>query len=267
MRIVLVSRYPRADFPSWKRDLAARLLEMEVELGVLYSRAPLTDHLRAAMGEVGLDVVRGYRGRRSSSPAAASRAVPERRSLAAWARRRGIPVMLHRGLGDPDCADALRAFRPDLVVLAGADIVPAALLGIPAAGSINPHYGLLPKYRGMNVTEWSIHHDDPVGVTIHDVSPGIDTGDILLQEAVRVEAADTLPTLRRKHQDAAARLLVDAVARIRSGTIERRGQADDQGRQYYRMHPLLLERVERKLRDGSYRWIGEEPPELMRGAT
>ena len=62
-----------------------------------------------------------------------------------------------------------------------------------AAGHNQPHYGLLPRYRGMNVTEWSIYYDDPVGVTVHAVDPGIDTGEILLQETLTVPWVRPLP--------------------------------------------------------------------------
>lgn len=255
MRIVIVSRYPLADVPAWKRQVAGRLLETGHELGVLYSRAPVADHLQAAIGWIGIDAVRRALTRDPS--AAAARSGGRRRSLASWARARGVPVLLHKRLDDPECSAALRALCPDLMLLAGADIVPASLLAIPAAGAINPHYGLLPSHRGMNVTEWSIYEDHPVGVTVHYVSPGIDTGDILLSERVAVEPGDTLSTLRRKHQDAAARLLPEAVERVRSGTAQRRPQAEAEGKQYYRMHPLLAERVERKLAAGGYRWMGE----------
>ena len=254
MRVVLVSRYPLVDVPAWKRELAHRLLGSGIELGVLYSRAPVADHLVAAIAELGSRGSVGYTGR-GAAPGDGS--PTRRRSLASWARARDIPVMLHRRLTDPECADSLRRFDPELLLLTGADIVPESLLDIPPRGTLNPHYGLLPAYRGMNVTEWSIYHDDPVGVTVHYVSRGIDTGDIALQQHVEVVAGDTLATLRRKHQDLAARLLGEAVERIGSGTLERRPQVEAEGRQYYRMHPLLRHRVERRLAEGAYARIDD----------
>ena len=79
----------------------------------------------------------------------------------------------------------LREIAPDAILLAGADIVPPAVLEIPKLGTINGHYGLLPRYRGMNVTEWSIYHDDPVGVSVHLVDSGIDTGPIVARSHCR----------------------------------------------------------------------------------
>lgn len=251
MRIALLSRYPRVDVPSWKRDLAARIAAGGHEVGVLYSRAPLADHVRAGLREFGPSALGRY------VAAATGRSERGAETLAEWVRARDLRVMLHRRLGDADTVSALRAFGPDLLVLTGADIVPEAILAVPSVAAINPHYGLLPGYRGMNVTEWSIYNDDPVGVSIHHVTRGIDTGDILATERLRVARGDDLESLREKHQRAAGRLLAETVERIAAGDAAATPQALEEGRQYYRMHPRLRAIVERRLAAGTYRWIGE----------
>src|SRR5204862_2560657 len=103
----------------------------------------------------------------------------------------------------------LRQLQPDLLILAGADIVPASVLAVPTAGTINAHYGLLPRYRGMNVAEWSVYNGDPAGVSIHVVDPGIDTGDILASEEIPLDPSETFQSLRAKQQALAARLLLE----------------------------------------------------------
>ncbi len=179
MRIVLVSRFPRVDALAWKRTLAQRLLRRGVEVGVLYSRSTIVDQTYAGLREFGFGIVRQYLDRRSNRPSSDQ-------TLDGWAVERGLARHHRQRLEEPETLVWLREFAPDLVILLGADIVPAALLEIPRLGTINPHYGLLPRYRGMNVTEWSIYYDDPVGVTVHAVDPGIDTGEILLHEALTV---------------------------------------------------------------------------------
>ena len=126
------------------------------------------------------------------------------------------------------------------------------MLEEPRVATVNAHYGLLPRYRGMNVTEWSIYHDDPIGVTVHVVDTGIDTGDVLLREEIDAAPGDTLAALRPKHQDAAQRLLRVAVALLGAGEAGRIQQRPEEGRQFYRMHPLLRGIVEEKLADGRY---------------
>jgi methionyl-tRNA formyltransferase len=96
-------------------------------------------------------------------------------------------------------------------------------------------------------------------VTVHFAEPGIDTGDIVVQANVSVERGDTIESLRPKHQAAATALLLEAVDGIAAGHGERTPQAIGDGRQYYRMHPELRAVVERKLADGSYRWLDRAP--------
>jgi hypothetical protein len=263
MKAVIVSRYPRVDTPAWKREVAEGLLAAGIDVAVLYSRSSVTDQARAGLREFGVAGVREKfaslraRGRDSSTQGGDASL---RQSLADWARGRALDVAFCARLGDPDCLVWLRAAQPDLLVLAGADIVPPSTLEIPRIGSINPHSGMLPAYRGMNVTEWSVLHDDPVGVTVHMVDPGIDTGDILLREAIRVARGDTLQTIRAKQQQMAADLLVAAAHRIADGTVDASPQRPEDGRQYYRMHPALRALVELKLADGSYACMAPVAP-------
>jgi methionyl-tRNA formyltransferase len=242
VRAVLVSRYPRVDTNAWKRRVAGDLLAAGVDVAVLYSRATLADQALAGLREEGLGVFRRYLALRHRADSGA----PTRQSLAQWAGEQRLPVTYGRRL--TDSIEALRRLEPDLLVLLGSDIVPPALLGIPRLGTINPHYGLLPAFRGMNVTEWSVYCGAPVGVTVHLVDAGVDTGPILLQEHISLDAGDTFATLRRKHQDVAARLLVQAALDLRDGNATPVAQDPGQGRQYYRMHPALRRAAEARLR-------------------
>jgi methionyl-tRNA formyltransferase len=241
MRAVLVSRYPRVDTTPWKRTVGEGLLNSGIDVALLYSQSTLLDQARAGVREEGVRVARRYlvlrRARHGEESAAPT--------LAAWARERGLQVEYRRRLADPRAA---RHLRPDVLVLVGADIVPESLLSLPRLGTVNAHYGLLPEYRGMNVTEWSVYRGAPVGVSVHLVDAGIDTGPILLREAIALEPGETFATLRRKHQELAARLLVRAVCDLRDGTARPVPQRASDGRQYYRMHRALRREAEARLR-------------------
>jgi methionyl-tRNA formyltransferase len=245
VRVALVSRYPRVDTPSWKRAVAERLHAAGCELAVVHSRARLSDQLRAGLAEYGATgVVRRYASLRGGGNADANAPAE---TLGTAAGRLDAQLIRCARLGDADCLAALRAFAPDLLVLVGADLVPPSVLAIPRVGTINPHYGLLPAYRGMNVTEWSVYHGDPPGVTVHMVDPGIDTGDILLREEIAIEPGETFETLRAKHQEAAQRLLPEAALALLAGSAQRTPQKAGEGRQYYRMHPAVRREAERRL--------------------
>lgn len=262
MRIALISRFPLADVKPWKRQLAVELREDGHELLLLYSRKSVYDHLG-----FGYDLLRTRRpaaggGSAESAGGGRSRALGALppTTLARWARGEGVPVSRHRRLSDPGCLRALDSFQPDLGILVGADLVPEVIISRARIGMLNPHYGLLPAYRGMNVAEWSIYNGDPVGVSIHWVDPGVDTGAILLTEELPLYRGDTLADLRRRQRAASARLLAEAVRRIGAGTAERIPQRAEDGRQYYRMHPALLERVEAMLASGEYPHLAEPQP-------
>jgi methionyl-tRNA formyltransferase len=226
------------DTPAWKQQVAAGLLEAGVDVAVLYSDATLRHQALAGLRADGLAVLQRYAGLR------VDHAGERRETLADWACDRGLPVERLPRLDDPD---PLRRLAPDVLVLVGAPIVPPPLLAVPRLGTVNAHYALLPAYRGMNVTEWSVLEGHPVGVSVHLVDAGIDTGAILLREEIALAPSDTFASLRRKHQEVAARLLVSACLQLRDGAAQPRPQAPGDGRQYYRMHPALRRRAEARL--------------------
>lgn len=257
MRILLISKLPLFDIGAWKIELCDRLQALGAELSILYSRSSIRDHLAGglAVAAESPDKLRAP-ARHARSEAEATRSLPSLpRTLALTARERGIGVDRHRRLDDAGAIGAARASNPDLSILVGADIVPAALLAIPRLGTLNPHFGLLPRYRGMNVAEWSVYNNDPVGVSVHLVDPGIDTGDILLREQLHVQRGATLTDIRAGQRELATSMLIEAVESIENGTAAREPQAVDEGRQHYRMHPLLRERVVRRLARGEYAWL------------
>jgi folate-dependent phosphoribosylglycinamide formyltransferase PurN len=250
MKVVLVSRYPRVDRPAWKRRVAADLAEAGCEVAVLFSRSDLKDQIAAGLKEFGaLGALKLYLAKGSAGGGASVRDGEPSETLTEWSKRHDARVLECRRLGDSECMHALRAFAPDLLVLVGADIVPRSVLEVPRLGTINAHYGLLPAYRGMNVTEWSVYRGDTVGVSVHMVDPGIDTGDILATQEISIETGETFTSLREKHQATAARLLVRCALALRAGTAERQRQDPADGRQYYRMHPSLRAVAETRLKE------------------
>lgn len=252
MNVAILARYPRVDTARWKQELASRLPD-GTRLTVVYTRSALADLVRAGFAEFGLGVWARYRRARS----VASEGEPSR-TLSSWAEEHGVEVLRFGRIGDPELAGALARRRIDLLVLAGADIVPASVLAVPSVATLNGHFGLLPRYRGMNVAEWSVFHDDPVGVSVHVVDPGIDTGDIVSVEPILVEEGDTLESIREKQRSRAVDLLGAAVEAAGRGAMPRTPQLSEEGRQFYRMHPTLRRHVEEKLASGRYAWLARE---------
>ncbi len=254
MNLAILTRYPRVDTALWKQELAARLLTLGRHLTVIYTRSALSDQVRAGLGEFGFGVWERYRRARQASQDEAPA-----RTLTRWAEDHGVGVLRFGRIDERGLAGALTERRIDLLVLAGADIVPPAVLAIPKVATINAHFALLPRYRGMNVAEWSIYHDDPVGVSVHVVDPGIDTGDVVSTRGVPVVRGDTLETLRVQQRRVGVDLLGRAVEAAGAGRMPRSPQDAAAGRQFYRMHPVLRGHVVQKLASGSYLWTDRLP--------
>jgi methionyl-tRNA formyltransferase len=92
--------------------------------------------------------------------------------------------------------------------------VPQSLLEAPRLGAVNIHASLLPRWRGAAPIQRAILAGDAeTGITIMQMDAGLDTGAMLLQEAVAISADDTAQTLHDKLAALGGRLIVDALSR------------------------------------------------------
>jgi methionyl-tRNA formyltransferase len=148
----------------------------------------------------------------------------------------------------PECECRLTSLAPDVIVLGGSRILKPHILSIPNIGVLNPHPGLLPAYRDVDVIPWALHNGDPLGVTVHFVDPGIDTGDIVAQRHIEVQPGDTLASLRRRADTLLGKLMVEVLSDLAvSGHIDRRRQDRAAGRPYRLMPQDLKGAVKAKL--------------------
>jgi methionyl-tRNA formyltransferase len=144
----------------------------------------------------------------------------------AYAEAQGLPVRTPASLRDPAEQESFAALRVDaVVVVAYGLILPPSILGAPRLGAVNVHFSLLPRWRGAAPVQRAILAGDAeTGVTIMAMDEGLDTGPILLQEAVAIAARETAPGLGRRLADLGARLLVQAVNDLASGRLVSRPQ-------------------------------------------
>lgn len=96
------------------------------------------------------------------------------------------------------------------------------ILQIPRKGCFNLHGSLLPKYRGRCPVNWVlVHGETETGVTLHEMTPRPDDGDIVGQRRVAIDDSDTALSLHEKLAVAARTLLDDVLPNIRENRIER----------------------------------------------
>jgi hypothetical protein len=155
-----------------------------------------------------------------------------------FCRRHNIPILEVASLDSPSATAGVETLHPDLAIHAGAGILRPAILSIPRLGTLNAHMGILPYYRGMNVSEWARFNGDPVGCTVHLIDPRIDTGDILCAGVVDVDAAGNIGELRALVDRAQIDLLGEVTRFIlqSGGLPPRRRQTSQEGTQFFRMH-------------------------------
>ncbi|MDQ7031883.1 MAG: methionyl-tRNA formyltransferase [Desulfonauticus sp.] len=117
---------------------------------------------------------------------------------------------------NPQDIKQLASLTPDfLVVAAYGLILPKQVLDIPKTAPINVHASLLPKYRGAAPIQRAILNGEKVtGITIMLMDEGLDTGPILLQQALAIGIQDTAKTLHDELALMGGELLVQALEKF-----------------------------------------------------
>ncbi len=83
----------------------------------------------------------------------------------------------------------------------------------------NLHPGFLPWGRGYYPVFWALWDETPAGVTLHEITPGLDEGPVVAQTPVPYSGADTGATLFERVREAAQRLFLTYWPRIVSGEL------------------------------------------------
>ena len=68
----------------------------------------------------------------------------------------------------------------DYIINGGAGLFDEHYLSLALKCFLNVHPGLLPDFRGLDPVLWALYEKKPIGVTIHQIDNGIDTGDVLI---------------------------------------------------------------------------------------
>ena len=144
----------------------------------------------------------------------------------ALAESRGWPVRHPRTLRNPDDQAAFAALEPDAaVVVAYGLILPRSILRAPRLGCLNLHASLLPRWRGAApIHRALLAGDRETGVTIMQLDEGLDTGPVLLQEAVPIGPTATAAEMHDVLAALGARMMVQALDGLARGTLTPRPQ-------------------------------------------
>jgi methionyl-tRNA formyltransferase len=129
----------------------------------------------------------------------------------------GLPVFTpERIRREPQCQQQLAELGADAyVVVAFGQILPPEVLAQPPLGCWNGHGSLLPRWRGAGPIQWSLLEGDPqTGVGIMAMEEGLDTGPVLLEQAIPIGLSENAQHLAARLADLTGELLVKAIPLI-----------------------------------------------------
>jgi methionyl-tRNA formyltransferase len=131
----------------------------------------------------------------------------------------GIEIVQPRRLRGE--AEHLASYEPDaVVVVAYGAILPPDVLAVPKLGCVNVHFSLLPRWRGAAPVERAmLAGDERTGVTTMLMDEGLDTGPMLLAQAIDIRPDDTTGTVRAHLAGLGAQLLVRSLDGLASREI------------------------------------------------
>lgn len=173
-----------------------------------------------------------------------------RMTIADYAKENEIKFFEVENLNNEESVSILQQLKTDILILGGVPIIRRLVLEVPKFATLNVHMGLLPAFRGKNVAEWSVYLDAQVGVTVHMVDPGVDTGAILCRHEIDVSDCPSIAEMRSKVSFIQHKVLAQCARSFADGKIVPETQENQTGKQYFAMHPRLLRIVEKKLQQG-----------------
>jgi methionyl-tRNA formyltransferase len=138
----------------------------------------------------------------------------------------GLAVARYKGR-DPALERFVRDVRPDLLWIADYRyLLPQSLLDLAPLGAVNLHPSLLPLYRGRAALNWALlHGESEVGLTAHFVDEGVDSGDIIAQRSVAIDAREDIGDALSKLYPLYTDLSIEVAAAFRNGAVPRTRQA------------------------------------------
>lgn len=162
------------------------------------------------------------------------------------AKRFGIPVTVCSDVDEVE--KHIMAQKVDLVIVASLPwILPEKIIKYPPLGIINIHAAKLPAYRGYHPINWALIKDEKeVGVTVHYVDSGMDSGEILAQASLTVTNSDDVITIRKKLTSTGAELLLAVLQEIKRSNKKLKGIKQNDSEASYA--------PKRKPEDGQINW-------------
>ena len=137
----------------------------------------------------------------------------------------GLPIMQPVSLKSPEFLEELSSYNADLFIVVAFRMLPEVVWSMPPKGTFNLHASLLPQYRGAApINHAIINGETETGLTTFLLDKEIDTGEIIIQEKVTIEANETAGTLHDKLMILGNKVVVDTIKIIEEGRVQSQSQ-------------------------------------------
>ena len=145
------------------------------------------------------------------------------------AQELNLPIMQPERLKQPEAMEQLRAWSPDLIVVAAfGQILRKDVLDLPRFGCINIHASLLPRWRGAAPINAAIMAgDEETGITVMKMDVGLDTGPMLAKRSIRLTRDDTAGSVFQTLSTLGADLLLETLPDYLSGKLVPQAQPEE----------------------------------------
>lgn len=157
--------------------------------------------------------------------------------LSAWqlARERGLPSLQTDNINSAEAQAFIARFTPDLILsVFFSRIIKPPVLALPRLGCLNLHPGFLPDYKGAMNYFWVLRNgEDRVGVSVHWMNEGIDTGPLLARRTVRLRPGATQQRALVLAAVVGSRMLQRACRKLRSGNLPEAIPAEPHAGRYF----------------------------------
>lgn len=145
-----------------------------------------------------------------------------------YAEGKAIPVFQPENLKSDKFLEEIKSLNPNLIVVVAFRMLPKQVWDYPEYGTFNLHASLLPQYRGAAPINWAIiNGEKQTGLTTFFIDDNIDTGAIIDQAKLTIEASDNVEVVYTKMLPKGSELVMSTINKIAEGSIKTRVQQND----------------------------------------
>lgn len=139
------------------------------------------------------------------------------------AHEKNIEFFAPQTLKDGAFEEVLCKLQPEMIVVAAyGKLLPKYILDFPKYGCINVHASLLPKYRGASPIQQCIADGcEYTGITTMYMGEGLDTGDILMQEKIKIGEDETAEQLFNRLAELGGKTILETIRKAEDGSLTR----------------------------------------------